>query len=150
MIKMKVHTRINIDGLKRLQKQLKSTYIEVGYIDSPNHWMSDVPVAQVASNLHYWSPWKDTFMLTDSKKHQLQKIITTELQNFGFISFNAVMRNIGEGAKDQIAANIQNVTSPRNSDEWASVKGFNDPLVFGSKTGEAPNLISALTFKVGV
>lgn len=150
MIRMKVSTRIDTSGLKRLQKQLKSTYVDVGWIDSPNHWMSDVPVAQVASSLHHWSPWRDSFMLSDTRTKQVQAIVTTELQKFGSISLASVVRNVGEKARDQIEVNIKGVSSPPNSDEWEAVKGFNDPLVFGSEKGYEPNLISALTFKVGV
>lgn len=150
MIRMKVSTRIDTSGLKRLQKQLKSAYVDVGWIDSPNHWMSDVPVAQVASNLHDWSPWRDSFMLSDTRVKQVQAIVTTELQKFGRISLDSIVRNVGEKARDQIEVNIKNVSSPSNSESWAAVKGFNDPLIFGSRTGETPNLISALTFKVGV
>ena len=56
---------------------------------------------------------------------------------------------IGQESKDQIEQNIVSVSSPKNSDGWADVKGFNDPLRFGSRTGEEPNLISELTFRVG-
>ena len=150
MIKMKVSTRIDYSGLRKLQKQLKSTSVDVGYIDSKDHWLSEVPVAQVAANLHYWSPWKGTFMLSDSKKQQVQEIVTTELRKFGITSIDTVARNVGKKAVNQIEVNIKGVSSPANSTEWAEIKGFNDPLVFGSRTGEEPNLISELTFKVGL
>lgn len=150
MIKMKVSTKIDTRGLKKLQKQLQNTHVDVGWIDSPNHWMSDVPVAQVASSLHDWSPWRDSFMLSETRIKQVQSIVATELQKFGDVGFWNVLRNVGEKAKDQIEVNIRGVSSPPNSEAWAAVKGFNDPLIFGSRTGEEPNLISALTFKVGV
>ena len=147
---MKVSTKIDLSGLKKLQRQLKSTSVEVGYIDSKEHWLSEVPVAQVAANLHYWSPWKDTFMLSDSKRAQVQKIVTTELKRLGVVGIDTVAKCVGEKAVNQIEVNIKGVSSPANSTEWTEIKGFNDPLRFGSRTGEEPNLISELTFKVGM
>lgn len=126
------------------------TKVEVGYIKSKDHWMSDIPVAQVASNLHYWSPWRDSFMLSPSKKSQVQKIVTTNLLKLGSVDLIHISSRIGSMAKDQIEVNIKSVTSPANSGEWSAVKGFNDPLIFGSRVGNVPNLLSELTFKVGL
>lgn len=155
MIKIKFTTKIDKKGLRRLQRQLKSTSVSVGYIDSKNHWMSvrdgdPVPVAQVAMNLHYWSPWADSFMLSEQKKSQVQSIVSTQLKKLGFISVAAIAKLVGEQATNQIEVNIKGTSSPSNSEGWAEIKGFNDPLVYGSKIGEEPNLISELTFKVGI
>lgn len=149
MIKMKVSTKIDLSGLKKLQRQLRNVSVDVGYINSKDHWYSEVPVAQVAANLHYWSPWNDTFMLSESKVNQVNNIVRTELQKLGALSITQVATCVGERAVKQIEVNIQSVTSPPNSKDWADVKTFNKPLVFGSRTGDEPNLISELTFKVG-
>ena len=150
MIKMKISTRMDLSGLKKLKRQLETTKVDVGYIDSKDHWMNKgIPVAQVASNLHYWSPWKKTFMLDTDNSAQVQSIVTKELQKLGMMSVTQVAACIGQESKDQIEQNIVSVSSPKNSDGWADVKGFNDPLRFGSRTGEEPNLISELTFRVG-
>lgn len=150
MIKMKVSTKIDLSGLKKLKRQIETTKVDVGYIDSKDHWMNKgIPVAQVAENLHYWSPWKGTFMLDTENQSQVQTIVNRELSKLGMMSFAQVATCIGQESKEQIEKNIISVDSPKNSDDWANVKGFNDPLRFGSRTGQEPNLISELTFKVG-
>ncbi len=150
MIKMKISTKVDLSGLKRLKRQIQTTKVDVGYIDSKDHWMNKgIPVAQVASHLHEWSPWKGTFLLGVENKDQVQTIVTNELRKFGMLSLDQVAKCIGQESKDQIEQNIISVSTPKNSDEWAAVKDFNDPLRFGSKTGQEPNLISELTFKVG-
>lgn len=150
MIKMKVTTKVDFSGLKKLRKQLQENTVNVGYINSKDHWMSEgVPVAQVASHLHYWSPWKGQFMLSEDNKEQVTNIISSELHNINIGSIAVFSRKVGSKAVKQIESNIVNVTTPRNSKEWADIKTFNDPLVFGSRIGESPNLISELTFKVG-
>ena len=142
---MKVSTKVDLSGLKKLQKQLKSTSVDVGYIDSKNHWMNpNIPVATVAAHLHYWSPWKDTFMLSEDKINQVQKIVTSELAFFGLKSMTQIAKEVGKKAAYQIEVNINNVQSPPNSKEWESYKGFNKPLVFGSREGFEPNLVSEL------
>ena len=150
MVKMKISTKIDLSGLKKLKRQLETTKVDVGYIDSKDHWMNKgISVAQVANNLHYWSPWKKTFMLDVENKAQVQSIVTKELRKLGMLSVAQVAKCIGSDAKDKIVDNIISVDSPKNSTEWADVKGFNDPLRFGSRTGQEPNLISELTFRVG-
>lgn len=149
MIKMRVSTKVDLSGLKKLQRQLRNVSVDVGYIDSKDHWYSEVPVAQVAANLHYWSPWRDTFMLSESRVGQINNILQSELSKLGVVSIAQIATCVGEKAVKQIEVNIKNVSSPPNSQAWADVKGFNDPLVFGSRTGDEPNLISELTFKVG-
>jgi len=150
MIKMKVTTKLDTSGLKKLRRQLKQQSVNVGYINSKDHWMNDgVPVAQIASHLHYWSPWKGQFMLSENNKQQVTDIIRSELS---FLSVDNVVffsNKVGAKAAKQIEKNIINVEVPPNSKEWADIKGFNDPLRFGSRIGESPNLISELTFKVG-
>ena len=150
MIKMKVTTKLDTKGLKQLRRQLQKQSVNVGYIDSKDHWMNDgVPVAQIASYLHDWSPWKGQFMLSEMNKQQVTDIIKSELS---FLSVDNVVlfsNKIGTKAAKQIERNIINVEVPQNNKEWADIKGFNDPLRFGSKIGESPNLISEITFKVG-
>lgn len=150
MIKMKVTTKLDTSGLKKLRRQLKQHSVNVGYINSKDHWMNEgVPVAQIASFNHHWSPWKGQFMLTASNKQQVTDIIKSELPSIGAVSVIEFASRVGKKSVEQIAKNIVSVQVPPNSKEWAEIKGFNDPLVFGSKIGEAPNLISELTFKVG-
>lgn len=150
MIRMKVSTKVDLSGLKKLKRQIETTKVDVGYIDSKDHWMNKgIPVAQVAENLHYWSPWKKTFMLDVENKEQVQSIVNRELSKLGMMSFAQLATCIGQESKEQIEQNIISVSTPKNSDEWIAVKTFNDPLRFGSKTGQEPNLISELTFKVG-
>ena len=148
MIKMKVSTKVDFSGLKKLQKQLRNVSVDIGYIDSKDHWMSKVPVAQVASSLHYYSPWADSFMLSETKRESIKKLVHSELTKLGFVDIYKVADCIGREGVGLIEVNIKSVNSPRNSTEWADFKGFNDPLVFGSRTGEEPNLISELTYKV--
>ncbi len=149
MIRMKVSTRIDKRGLKKLQAQLKNTSVNVGYIDSKIHWDNDVPVAQVAANLHYWSPWENTFMLTETRKSQINDAIKQEINTLGVESIESVAGSVGKRLAKQIQVNIREVSTPPNSEGWAEIKGFNDPLIYGSRIGQEPNLISELTYKVG-
>lgn len=150
MLKIKVSTKVDTTGLRKLHRRLKNFHVDVGWIDSPDHWMSDIPVSVVASSLHHWSPWRDSFMLSLSKSQQVKNIVASEISKIGSLSMYTIAENVGKKAKDQIEVNIRSVSSPQNSEEWAAVKGFNDPLLFGGRTGDEPNLISALTFKVGL
>ena len=154
MIKMKVSTSIDYSGLKKLQKQLQKATVEVGYINSPDHWNDKrigqpIPVAQLASHLHYWSPWRDTFMLSESKKGQVQSIVSDEMRKLGNISVYTFANNVGKRAANQIEMNIHSTKSPPNSESWANHKGFNDPLEYGSRKDETPNLISEIRYTVG-
>jgi hypothetical protein len=108
-----------------------------------------VPVAQIASHLHYWSPWKGQFMLSEMNKQQVTDIIKSELISLSVDSVAVFFNKIGTKTAKQIERNIINVEVPSNSKEWEDIKGFNDPLRFGSKIGQSPNLISEITFKVG-
>jgi hypothetical protein len=150
MIKMKVTTKLDTSGLKKLRRQLQQQSVNVGYINSKDHWMNEgEPVGKIASYLHYWSPWKGQFMLSESNKQQVTDIIKSELRFLGVGTVAMFSSKIGAKAAKQIEHNIINVTSPPNSKEWVDIKTFNDPLIFGSRIGESPNLISELTFKVG-
>jgi hypothetical protein len=88
-------------------------------------------------------------MLSESNKQQVTDIIKSELRFLGVGTVAMFSSKIGAKAAKQIEHNIINVTSPPNSKEWVDIKTFNDPLIFGSRIGESPNLISELTFKVG-
>ena len=150
MIKMKVSTKIDFSGLKKLQKDLKNNSVNVGYIDSKEHWMNEgQSVADVASHLHYWSAWNDTFMLSEDKQSQVQTIVDTALNRLGEVPVRAVAERIAAVAEQQIQSNIIEVTSPSNSPEWVAIKGFDDPLLYGSRSGQEPNLISEITSKIG-
>lgn len=153
---MKMTTKMDISGFKELKKQLERTKVDVGYIDTPNHWLSekrghDLPVAALASHLHDHSPWADQFMLSESKTLEVTKSVQEVLAvSFGKVPTYATASLIGVKLAKDIEHNIQSVTSPPNSTEWANIKGFNNPLVFGSdsRVNEAPNLVSELTHKV--
>lgn len=150
MIKMKVSTKIDTKGLRELRKQLKKHSVNVGYIDSPEHWMNEGDsVGEIASHLHYWSAWKDTFMLSDTKKSQVSEIIRDEIQHLPNMTVAQWAKRIGQQAASQIETNLLTVTVPSNSIGWQEIKGFNDPLAFGSAIGQEPNLVSEITFKVG-
>lgn len=148
MLTMTVRTEIKTSGLDKLMRQLKNASINVGYINSPNHWNNDFPVAQLASHLHYWSPWRDQFMLSQSKSDQVKNVVISEMGRFGNTSFDVILENIGVRLRDQIKDNIIAVSIPPNSESWANEKGFNDLLRHGSMIGQEPNLISELTFEV--
>jgi hypothetical protein len=150
MIKVKTSTKIDMSGLDKLRKQLKQNSVNVGYINSKEHWMNEGDsVGEIASHLHYWSAWKDTFMLSESKASQVEKIVASEMDRLGSTSVTQWASSIGNKAAKQIAKNIDDVQHPPNKDEWVKVKGFNDPLEYGSRDGEEPNLISELTYRVG-
>jgi hypothetical protein len=147
---MKVSTKIDTKGLRELRKQLKQHSVNVGYIDSPEHWMNEGDsVGEIARHLHYWSAWKDTFMLSETKKSQVADIVRDEIRFLPNMSVAQWTRRIGQQAASQIEENILTVQIPRNSIGWQQIKGFNDPLAFGSVVGQEPNLVSEITFKVG-
>lgn len=150
MIKIKVSTKIDLSGVKKLQKQLKAHTVNVGYINSPEHWMSEGDsVGEIARHLHYWSPWNDTFMLSDTKKGQVSSIIREEIPALPRMPVAQWVANVGQHAVSKVQENIRDVDSPSNSDDWEQIKGFNDPLAFGSRIGKSPNLVSEVTFKIG-
>lgn len=153
---VKMTTKMDLSGFNELKKQLERMKVDVGYINTPTHWLSakmghDFSVAALASHLHDNSPWADQFMLSESKKSEVnttvQKVLVT---SFGKVSPHLTANLIGMQLAEDIKDNINNVSSPSNSTEWADIKGFNDPLVFGSdsRVNETPNLISELTHKV--
>jgi len=155
---MSITTKVKVDtsAFKKLKAQMEALKVDVGYINSPNHWLSskrgkEFSVAALASHLHYYSDWDDTFMLSDTKKSEVSRTVNTVLNTtFGNIPPTAVATLIGVALGKDIAVNIQNVSYPPNEDRWASIKTFNDPLVYGSAIGSTPKLISEITHKVRV
>lgn len=153
---MKMTTKMDISGFKELKKQLERTKVDVGYVNTPNHWLSakmghDFSVAALASHLHDNSPWADQFMLSESRSSEVNNTVQQVLSvSFGKMPNHLTANLIGMQLAEDIKDNINNVSSPPNSTEWADIKGFNDPLVFGSdsRIGETPNLISEITHKV--
>lgn len=151
----KATTKVDMSVFNKLKSQIKNTDIDVGYINSPNHWWAQKhghywPIAALATDLHYYSPWQDTFMLTPTRYAEINSTVHWVLnQSFGKIPFILVCNRIGSELSDDLKENIREVNSPANSEQWASYKGFNDPLIFGSEYGNTPNLISEVTFKVG-
>jgi hypothetical protein len=139
-------------GLNKLVKQMKESTIEVGWTKPTTHWTGEMNVPSLAGMLHDHSRWAGTFMLSASKSSQVRSVIGKALRGFDLKGFPAAVADVGEALKDAIVGNIIGVTSPPNDDEWASYKGFNDPLVFGSdsRVGKTPNLISEVSWqKVG-
>lgn len=145
---------MDTSGFQELKKQLERLKVDVGWIDTPNHWMASLTnhsftVANVASDLHYYSRWEDSFALSETRTDQVNDVVHKTLNtSFGKVPTYQVASLIGHNLQNAVEVNIKAVNSPDNSAEWAEVKGFNDPLVFGSRIGETPNLISELTHKV--
>lgn len=150
MFKVTSSTKIDKSGFEQLLKNAVSKSVDVGYINSPTHWKNDVPVAQIAATLHYDSAWNDTFMLSDTKESEVKSIVSFALNKVkDSLDLSKAAVIVGKDAVITIEENILGATSPANSKEWAAEKGFNDPLVHGSRIGQEPNLISELTYKVG-
>ena len=147
-------TSINMSGFLALKKQLQATKVEVGYVDAKNHWWAAKsgnfwPVSALAADLHYYSPWADSFMLSDTKYAEINTTVQWVLKrNFGQVPFQVVVRKLGEELKDDIVNNIRDVDSPENNPKWAAYKNINDPLVFGSAHGYEPNLVSEVSYKI--
>lgn len=147
-------TTVNMSGFLALKKQLQATKIEVGYVDAKNHWWAAKsgnfwPVSALAADLHYYSPWADSFMLSETKYAEINATVHWVLKNyFGKAPFKVMVKKLGEELKDDIVNNIQSVNSPSNNPIWASYKGFNNPLVFGSEMGYEPNLVSEVSYKI--
>lgn len=148
-MKFRSNTRV-LSGMIRSIKQNK---IKVGWIDSKDHWMNPgVPVAQVAANLYYDSPWgglNNTLIYDRWHVDQIRSILSKDLKLLGAGTFREVLNITGEHLQQQLVRNIVETDSPSNSGWWADWKGFNKPLQYGSLTGETPNLISEVTYKVG-
>jgi hypothetical protein len=147
-------TSVNMSGFLALKKQLQATKIEVGYVDAKNHWWAAKsghfwPVSALAADLHFYSPWADSFMLSETKYAEINATMQWVLKtSFGKAPFSVVVKKLGEELKDDIVSNIQSVNSPSNNPMWASYKGFNNPLVFGSEMGYEPNLVSEVSYKI--
>lgn len=145
---------MDTSGFQELKKQLERVKVDVGWIDSPNHWMAsiaghDFTVANVASDLHYYSRWEDSFALSETRAKEVNEVVHRTLdKSLGNVPVHTVANLIGNNLQKIVETNIKEVDSPDNSEEWANIKGFNDPLVFGSRIGETPNLISELKHRV--
>ena len=147
-------TTVDMSGFKALQAQLKAIKLDVGYVDAKNHWWAEKtgnywPVSALAADLHYYSPWADSFMLSETKYNEVNATVHWVLsKSFGKSPLSTVMVKLGNELKDDIVTNIKEVDSPANNEKWASYKGFNDPLVWGSEIGNEPNLVSEVSYKV--
>lgn len=144
---------MDLSGMDKLKKQLKSTEVDVGYLHPVEHWNSSptnpITVPALAAHYHYNSPWADSFMLDYTRNLQVNGIVQANLKSsFGNTTVHHVAHNIGRDLRKTIQTNIENTVSPSNAPSWVERKGFNDPLIYGSDTGEAPNLISELSWEV--
>lgn len=153
-MKVKFKIKSNTKVFKKILNEVKKKAVNVGYIDSKDHWTDkNLSVADVAIQLHYWSDWgreniNNGFMLDNGHEDEIKLWATKNLKNFGTIPFSTLLNMLGKDLANQIARNILETDSPPNSEEWASQKGFNNPLMYGSEIGHAPNLMSELTHKV--
>lgn len=130
-------------GWDALEKEMNTTSVEVGWLDGKIHWTGKIPVAQLASHLHFYSPWEDTFMFSQTKTKQVDSIVQAALLKG--MTFQGTAMYIGKQLEAKLKSNIEAVTTPSNDPKWAAKKGNNKPLQYGSLTGDSPNLISTIS-----
>ena len=130
-------------GLQALIKEMARTQVEVGWLTPETHWTGDVSVPMLASHLHFYSPWQDTFMFSQTKVGQVNAVVRSAL-NLG-LPLGVTYKYIGKQLEAKLASNIEAVTSPSNDPDWAAYKGNSKPLQWGSRLGKTPNLISSIS-----
>lgn len=156
MIRVKVKTKVDTKPFRKLVKDVNSRVVNVGYIDSPEHWNnSGLSVADLAAILHFDSDWslgspEDGFMLDEQNKgvSQVKAILNEYSPLVGHFSIREILDSVGKEGADAIRFNIMSASTPPNSEDWEKRKGFNDPLVHGGRTGDEPNLLSEVTHRV--
>lgn len=152
MIKMNVKFKADWSPLNKLVKQMNHTCVNVGWLNNVDHWTSTpenpITVPQLAALLHYWSPWADQFMFTRNEGTQVFNIVEHKLRWLSSDNFKEVANNIGSALSFQLKENIENVSTPSNSPKWSDVKGFNDPLIFGSAYGQSPSLLGEVKWEL--
>ena len=130
-------------GFAALEKEINRTSVEVGWLNGEMHWTGDLPVYKLASHLHFYSPWQDTFMFSQTKTKQVDIIVQAALRKG--MTFQGTAMYIGKQLEAKLKSNIEAVTSPSNDPKWAAKKGNNKPLQWGSLNGNTPNLISSIS-----
>ena len=130
-------------GFAALEKEINRTSVEVGWLNGEMHWTGDLPVYKLASHLHFYSPWQDTFMFSQTKTKQVDIIVQAALRKG--MTFQGTAMYIGKQLEAKLKSNIESVTSPSNDPKWAAKKGNNKPLQWGSLNGNTPNLISSIS-----
>ena len=151
---MKITTSLKMDlsALNKFKSEVNRTKIEVGWLTGVEHWRSSplnpITVAGLAAHLHYYSDWRGQFMFDSSKKNQVQDIIDSNLSHSLSLDFKSTAKMVGYELAESLRINIIEVKSPANSPKWAEIKGFNDPLIFGSRVGASPNLLSEVGYQV--
>jgi hypothetical protein len=147
---IKVTVSVDNKALAALVKQINNTQIEVGWLDNVDHWNTEggqtIKVPMLASHLHFHSKWDDSFMFSQTRVRQVDRIVSSTLNSGS--SFRNTTVLIGKRLHDQLRDNILSVTSPHNDPEWAAHKGNNKPLQHGSLSGSTPNLISSISSRV--
>lgn len=134
-------------GFADLEKEMNRTSVEVGWLDNVEHWASDgnptIMIPWLASHLHYYSPWEDSFMFSQTRTKQVDAVVQAALHKG--MAFNNTAIYIGKQLEARLKKNIESVTSPSNDPKWAAKKGNNKPLQWGSLNGNTPNLISSIS-----
>ncbi len=130
-------------GWAALEKEMNSTSVEVGWLNGEMHWTGDLPVYKLASHLHFWTPWQDTFMFSQTKTKQVDVIVQAALRKG--MPFHRTAMYIGKQLEAKLKSNIEAVTSPDNDPDWAAYKQNKKPLQWGSLSGRSPNLISSIS-----
>lgn len=152
---MKITTKLKMDlsGMEKLRKKLRTTSVDAGWLHEVNHWNSDpknpITVPTLAAHLHYNSEWEDSFMLSYKRNMEVNTIVQINLNKYlGILDIPVIADRIGADMAKRIKVNIEDVSSPANNTNWASIKGFNDPLIYGSASGKTPNLLSEINWEV--
>lgn len=130
-------------GWDALEKEMNRTQVEVGWLNGEMHWTGDIPVYKLASHLHFYSRWQDTFMFSQTKTKQVDVIVQAALRKG--MTFQGTAMYIGKQLEAKLKSNIKAVTSPDNDPDWAAYKGNDKPLQWGSLSGKSPNLISSIS-----
>ncbi len=143
---MRMTISLDLKPLKAMQKKLKTletTSVEVGFFPEDQYGPENenLPVAAVAqmqqlgadkypSRPFFYNTVEDrrTLAMIAYKMRQLVK--TRVLSTGGHIA--AGLKEVGEFLAEEVRFSIVDYPG-RNSDAWASVKGFNDPLRYTDK-----------------
>ena len=144
---------MDLSGMKKLKALLRRTEVDIGWLSGVNHWSSTpsnpITVPTLAHNLHEYSAWQGQVLFERGDSFKISSVVQDNLRkSLGVVPFNMVATNIGSDLKDLLTISIQNVSTPENSPQWAAIKTFNDPLIYGSHFGNTPNLLSEIKWEV--
>ena len=137
MIKMKATTKMDMSGLRRLEKrlqQLVKTQVEAGFYDDPHY--SGMTTAQLM-NIHefgYGNNPQRNVMLSSSLsfKYELPRLIKNVYRSIVVAGKmpETALKVVGQKYVDAITFTIDAGTfsNPKVSPAWAAVKGFDDAM----------------------